>query len=289
LGALTEALSNWIKEILINGILSNFTNLFDYVNEQVSGVAGDIGITPMEWNSNVFNMIQNLSETVIMPIAGIVLTFIMTYELIQMIIDKNNLHDLDTWIFFKWVFKTFIAIIVITNTWDIVMGIFELAQNIVQTASGVISADTAIDISTVIADMEDVLKEMDVGELLGLWLQTFVVQIIMKALGIAIFIITFGRMLEIYMVTSIAPIPMATMANREWGQMGQNYLKSIIALAFQAFMIIVCVGIYAALVENITLEDDIMKSVWICLGYTVLLCFTLFKTGSLSKSLFSAH
>ena len=289
MGALTEALSNWIKEILINGILSNFTNLFDYVNEQVSGVAGDIGITPMEWNSNVFNMIQNLSETVIMPIAGIVLTFIMTYELIQMIIDKNNLHDLDTWIFFKWVFKTFIAIIVITNTWDIVMGIFELAQNIVQTASGVISADTAIDISTVIADMEDVLKEMDVGELLGLWLQTFVVQIIMKALGIAIFIITFGRMLEIYMVTSIAPIPMATMANREWGQMGQNYLKSIIALAFQAFMIIVCVGIYAALVENITLEDDIMKSVWICLGYTVLLCFTLFKTGSLSKSLFSAH
>lgn len=234
-------------------------------------------------------MIQILSESVIVPIAGLILAFVMTLELIQLLVEKNNLHDVDTWMFFKWIFKTAAAILIVTNTWNIVMGVFDAAQSVVARASGVITADTSIDISSVIPDMETRLAEMELGPLLGLWMQSAFVGITMWALTICIFIVIYGRMIEIYLVTSVAPIPMATMMGREWGGMGQNYLRSLFALGFQAFLIIVCVAIYAVLVENIALEDDIIAAIWTCVGYTVLLCFTLFKTGSLSKQVFQAH
>ena len=234
-------------------------------------------------------MVQNLSETVIVPIAGMILAFVMTLELIQLIIDKNNLNDVDTWMFFKWIFKTACAILIVTNTWNIVMGVFDVAQSVVNRAAGVIISDASIDITSVVTDMESRLMEMELGPLFGLWFQSLFVGITMWALTICIFIIVYGRMVEIYLVTSVAPIPMATMLNREWGQMGQNYLRSLFALGFQAFLIIICVGIYAVLVQNIAMESDIIAAIWSCVGYTVLLCFTLFKTGSLAKSVFNAH
>lgn len=234
-------------------------------------------------------MIRSLSETVILPIAGLILAFVMTLELIQLITDKNNLHDVDTWMFFKWIFKTACAVLIVTNTWAIVMGVFDVAQSVVARASGVVAGNASIDISSVTADLETRLMEMDLGPLFGLWFQSLFVGITMWALSICIFIIAYGRMVEIYLVTSVAPIPMATMTNREWGQMGQNYLRSLFALGFQAFLIIVCVGIYAVLVQDIATETDVIAAIWGCVGYTVLLCFTLFKTGSLSKSVFNAH
>lgn len=284
-----DMIQEWFKELLIDGIISNLTGMFDTLNTKVGEIAGEVGMTPSAWNSGIFNMVRNLSETVIVPIAGIVLTFVMCYELIQLIVEKNNLHDFDTWIFFKWIFKTFCAVLIVTNTWNIVMGVFDAAQSVVARASGVITADTSIDISSVIPDMETRLAEMELGPLLGLWMQSAFVGITMWALTICIFIVIYGRMIEIYLVTSVAPIPMATMMGREWGGMGQNYLRSLFALGFQAFLIIVCVAIYAVLVENIALEDDIIAAIWTCVGYTVLLCFTLFKTGSLSKQVFQAH
>ena len=223
------------------------------------------------------------------PIAGVILAFVMTLELIQLIVDKNNFHDIESAVFFKWIFKSACAILIVTNTWDIVMGVFDVAQGMVNNASGVIIGDTAIDISSVTADLEARLMEMDLGPLFGLWFQSLFVGITMWALTICIFIVIYGRMVEIYLVTSVAPIPMAAMMGREWGGMGQNYLRSLMALGFQAFLIIVCVGIYAVLVENIALDDDIIGAIWSCVGYTVLLCFTLFKTGSLAKSIFAAH
>lgn len=234
-------------------------------------------------------MIQNLSETVILPIAGLILALVMTLELIQMITDKNNLNDVDTWMFFKWIFKTACSILIVTNTWNIVMGVFDMAQSVVARASGVIVGNTAIDISSVITNLHDRLMEMDIGPLFGLWFQSLFVGVTMWALTICIFIVIYGRMIEIYLVTSVAPIPMATITNREWGQMGQGYLRSLFALGFQAFLIIICVAIYAVLVQNIATETDIIKAIWTCMGYTVLLCFTLFKTGSLAKSVFNAH
>ena len=236
-----------------------------------------------------FNMIRSLSENVIVPIAGVIITFVMCYELIQLVIEKNNLHDLDTWIFFKWIFKTFVAVLLVTNTWNIVMGVFDITQSVVNDSAGVIISDTSIDIATVITDIEAKLDAMSVGGLLGLWFQSLFVGLTMKALSICIMLVVYGRMIEIYLVTSIAPIPVATMVNREWGGMGQNYLKSLLALGFQAFLILVCVGIYAVLIQTIAATDDISGAIWSCMGYTVLLCFTLFKTGSLAKSVFSAH
>ena len=290
MGMILDSIAEWLKEVLVGGIISNLSGMFDSVNSQVGDIAGQVGATPQAWNGTIYNMIRTLSDNVILPIAGVILAFVMTMELIQMVSDKNNMHgDVDTWMFFKWIFKTACAVLIVTNTWNIVMGVFDVGQGVVNSAAGVISADTSIDISTIVVDLEERLMEMDIGPLFGLWFQSLFVGICTWALTICIFIITYGRMIEIYLVTSVAPIPMATMVSKESGNMGQNYLRSLFALAFQAFLIIVCVAIYAALVENIAVETDISAAIWTCMGYTVLLCFTLFKTGSMAKSIFSAH
>ena len=286
---LWNKVTEWLKEMLIGSIMGNLTGLFDSVNEQVSEIATTVGTTPQGWNAGVFIMIQSLSETVIVPIAGIILTFVMTYELIQMIIDRNNMHDFETFMFFKWIFKTFVAVFLVTNTWNIVMAIFDVAQNVVSQSGGIISGSTSIDLSTAIPDMEAQLEAMDLGPLLGLWFQSMVVGLTMNILSICIFLVVYGRMIEIYLVTSVGPIPFATMSNREWSSVGQNYLKSLIALGFQAFLIMICVGIYAVLIQEISTADNISAAIWGCMGYTVLLCFTLFKTGSMAKGIFSAH
>ena len=284
-----DKIAEWLKGLLVSGIVSNLSGLFDSINTRVSDVASTVGTTPQEWNSGIFNMIRSLSENVMVPIAGIILTFVMCLELIQLTIERKNLHEFETFVFFKWILKTFAAVLIVTNTWNIVMGVFDVAQHVVSNAAGVIIGDTALDIATVAGDLEATLNEMDIGPLLGLWFQSSLMGIIAWVLSICIFIIVYGRMIEIYMVTSVAPIPMATMANREWGQMGQNYLRSLFALGFQAFLIMVCVGIYAVLVQGISLGGDISTALWTCIGYTVLLCFTLFKSGSVAKSVFNAH
>lgn len=286
---LWNKLTEWLKEMLVGGIMGNLTGLFDSINDQVAEIAGTVGTTPQGWNSGVFSMVQSLSQNVVVPIAGVILAIVMAMELIQMIIDRNNMNDFDIGQIVKWVLKSFFAVILVTSTWDIVMGIFDLAQAVVDNAAGVIISDTSLDLSSVITDMEAKLMEMEIGPLFSLWIQSALIGILSWILTICIFIIVYGRMIEIYLVTSIAPIPMATMGNREWSQMGQNYLRSLFALGFQAFLIIVCVAVYAVLVQSIAVETDVIKAIWTCIGYTVLLCFTLFKTSSLSKSIFNAH
>ena len=287
--SILDKLAEWLKELLIDGITGNLSGMFDTVNTKVGEIAGEVGMTPSAWNGGVFNLIRNLSETVIIPIAGIILPFVMCYELIQLVVEKNNLHDIDTWMFFKWIFKTFVAVLLVTNTWNIVMAIFDVAQSVVNQSGGLISSTTDIDLATAIPDMEAQLEAMDLGPLLGLWFQSMVVGLTMNILSICIFLVVYGRMIEIYLVTSIGPIPFATMSNREWSGVGQNYLKSLIALGFQAFLIMICVGIYAGLIQEISTSDNLSAAIWGCMGYTVLLCFTLFKTGSMAKSLFGTH
>ena len=281
--------TEWLKGILIGGIMGNLQGLFDNVNQQVSGIAGQVGTTPQAWNSGVYSMIRSLSDNVILPVAGVILAIVMTMELLQLVLEKNNLQSFETWIFFKWIFKTFCAILIVTNTWDIIMGIFDAAQSVVRSAAGIIRADTDIDLVQVIGDLEVRLQEMELGALLGLWFQTLFVGVTIQALSICIFVIVYGRMVEIYVVTSLAPIPMATMMNHSWGQMGQNYLRSLFALGFQAFLIIVCVAIYAVLVHTIAVGTDVVAAIWTCIGYTVLLCFSLFKSGGVAKQIFGAH
>ena len=288
MGFLTDWITEWLKDLLVNGILGNLSGLFDNVNNQVGEIAGTVGMTPGAFNPGVFALIRTLSETVVLPVAGILLTFVMTWELIQLIIDQNNLHQLDTWIFFKWVFKTMAAVLILTNTFNIVAGIFDVSQSVVNNAAGLISGSTAIT-GDMMATLEAELWLMDVGPLLGLWLQSFLIQIIVLAMNIVVFIIVYGRMVEIYLLTSLAPLPMATLTNREMGGMGQNYMKSLLAVGFQGLLIMVCVAIYAVLVQSIAISGDPMGAIWSAIGYTVLLCFTLFKTGNISKAIFAAH
>ena len=286
---LWASITDWLRDVLVSGILSNLSGMFDGVNEKIGDIAGQVGATPQAWNSSIFNMVHSLSETVILPIAGVMLAFIMTLELIQMVTERNSLHDVDSWMFFRWIFKNACAILIVSNTWNIVMGAFDAAQEVVSRSAGVITGDASIDLTAVIPDMEAQLRAMELGPLLGLWFQSMFIGITMWALTICIFIITYGRMIEVYLVTSVAPIPMAAMLGKEFGGMGQNYLKSLFALGFQAFLIMVCVAIYAILVQSIAVSGDISKAIWTCMGYTVLLCFTLFKTGSLAKAVFQAH
>jgi len=287
---ITDWINDWIRELLINAITANLSGLFDTVNDRVGDIASQVGLTPSAWNGGIYNMIHNLSQTVMLPIAGVILAFIMTLELIKLITEKNNMHDVDTWMFFKWIFKTAAAVIIVTNTWNIVMGVFDVAQSIVNSAAGVISGGTDLDSAAMIADLEAQLEAMDTGALLGLMFQSLIVRITTPILSVCIFVIIYGRMIEIYLVTSVAPIPMAMMLDREMGGgMGQSYLRSLFALGFQAFLILVCVAIYAVLVSSIAMDADIFKAIWTCMGYTVLLCFTLFKTGSVSKSVFAAR
>ena len=286
--SILQQITDWLKEMLVEAIMGNLSGLFDSVNNQVGEIASDVGMTPANFSPGVFAMIRNISENVIIPIAGLILTFIVCHELIQLIIDHNNLANFETWIFFKWVFKTFVAVMLITNTFNITMAVFDVSQHVFNASAGIISGSTAVDASA-LETMEETLNAMELGPLLGLFLQSFIVQVTMSILSVVIFVIVYGRMVEIYLMTSLAPIPFSTFGNREQSQIGQNYLRSLFALGFQGFLIIICVGIYAVLVQSVAFSDDIIASIWGVMGYTVLLCFTLFKTGSLAKSVFSAH
>lgn len=286
--SILEQITVWLKSMIISGIMGNLSGMFDSVNQQVGQIAGDVGTTPANFSPAVFSMIRNISESVILPIAGMVLTFIACYELIQMLIEHNNLANFETWTFFKWVFKTFLAVTLISNTFNITMAVFDAAQQVISRSGGLISGSTSVSDATLTA-MQATLEGMDLGPLLGLYLQTFVVQVTMLALSAIIFVIVYGRMVEIYLMVSLAPIPFATFGNHEQSHTGQNYLRSLFALGFQGFLIMICVGIYAVLIQNLSFSDNIISSIWGVLGYTVLLAFTLFKTGSLAKSVFAAH
>ena len=283
-----QQITEWLKEVNISAIMGTLSGMFESVNTQVGEIATSVGMTPANFSPEVFAMVRNVSESVIIPIAGLILTFIACYELIQMIIDHNNLANFETWIFFKWVFKTFMAVMLITNTFNITMAVFDVAQHVVNSSAGIIAGDTAID-ATALEQLEETLNGMELGPLIGLLMQSFVIQFTMSALAIVIFVIVYGRMIEIYLMVSLAPIPFSTFGNREQSQIGQNYLRSLFAIGFQGFLIIICVGVYAVLVQSVAFSDDIIASIWGVMGYTVLLCFTLFKTGGLAKSVFSAH
>lgn len=286
--SILEQITDWLKEMLVSGIMQNLSGMFDSVNQRVGDITTQVGTTPAAFSPGIFSMIQNVSESVIVPIAGMILTFIACYELIQMIIDHNNLSNFETWIFFKWVFKTFMAVTIITNCFNITMAVFDVAQQVISGAGGIISGSTAID-DAALQGMRQTIEAMDLGPLLGLYLQSFVVQTTIWVLGILIFVIVYGRMIEIYLMVSLAPIPFSTFGNREQSQIGQNYLRSLFAIGFQGFLILVCVGIYAVFIQSVAFSQDVIASLWGVVGYTVLLCFTLFKTGGLAKSVLNAH
>ena len=284
-----QAIVDWLREILVGGIISNLSGLYDSTNTRVAEIAGQIGTTPAAWNSSIYNMIRSLSDNVILPIAGVVLAFVMTLELIQLIVDRNNMHDVDTWMFFKYFVKAWVAIYLVSNTFTITMAVFDVGQSVVNSASGIINGETAIDVSSLSMQMQAAMATMEIGELVVLALETFLVSFCMKIMSVVITVIVYGRMIEIYLYTSLAPIPFATMSNREWGHVGTNYFRGLFALAFQAFLMMVCVAIYAALISSVRISSNMHSALIGVAAYTVILCFSLMKTGSLSKQIFGSH
>ena len=278
-----------MRDLLTGMVTSNLTTMFTDVNEKTGEIAAQVGMTPQGWNSSIYNMVQSLSNSVIVPIAGIIITMVLCYELISMLTERNNLHDVDTWMFFKYFFKMWVAVFLVSNTWTITMAVFDVGQSVVNSAAGTISGSTTIDISSFTSTISTTMESMELGELFVLMLETFILSFCMKVMSVLIMVIMFGRMIEIYLYTSVAPIPFATMSNREWGQMGTNYFRGLFALAFQAFLMMVCVGIYAALVASIELTDNVHSALFGVAAYTIILCFSLLKTGSLSKQIFNTH
>lgn len=288
MGILTDWITEFLKELLIDGIMGNLSGLFDSVNHRVGEIAVEVGTTPAAWNAGVFSLIRNLSESVILPIAGLILAFVATYELIQMILEKNNMHEFDVANIYKWAFKTACAILILSNTFNIVNAVFDVSQSVIASAGGLIQGSTDIT-EDMLANLETTLEGMDLGPLLGLWLQSSVIGLTMQIMGIIIFVLVYGRMIEIYLMTSLAPLPVATLSNRELGGTGQNYLKSLFAVGFQGMLILVCVAIYAVLIQGIATGGDPIGAIWGTVGYTVLLCFMLFKTGGIAQRIFGAH
>ena len=284
-----DAIEEWMRDLLTGMVTSNLTTMFTDVNEKTGEIATQVGMTPQGWNSSIYNMVQSLSNSVIVPIAGIIITMVLCYELISMLTERNNLHDVDTWMFFKYFFKMWVAVFLVSNTWTITMAVFDVGQSVVNSAAGTISGSMAIDISSFTSTISTTMESMELGELFVLMLETFILSFCMKVMSVLIMVIMFGRMIEIYLYTSVAPIPFATMSNREWGQMGTNYFRGLFALAFQAFLMMVCVGIYAALVASIELTDNVHSALFGVVAYTIILCFSLLKTGSLSKQIFNTH
>ncbi|MDD3185046.1 MAG: CD0415/CD1112 family protein [Anaerostipes sp.] len=284
-----DAIEEWMRELLTGMISSNLDRMFTDVNQKTGEIASQVGQTPQGWNGSIFSMIQNLSTSVILPIAGMIITFVLCYELISMLTERNNMHDMDTWMFFKYFVKMWIAVYLVSNTFTITMAIFDVAQSVVNSAAGLIGGDTALNIDSIITNLDTTLEAMEVGELVVIALETLIVSFCMKIMSVVITVILYGRMIEIYLYTSVAPIPFATMSNREWGQIGTNYLRGLFALAFQAFLMMVCVAIYAVLVANIAVSDNLSSALFGVMAYTVILCFSLFKTSALSKSIFNAH
>ena len=284
-----NAIEEWMRDLLTGMVTSNLTTMFTDVNEKTGEIASQVGMTPQGWNSSIYNMVHSLSNSVIVPIAGIIITMVLCYELISMLTERNNLHDVDTWMFFKYFFKMWVAVFLVTNTWTITMAVFDVGQSVVNSAAGAIGGTTTIDISALTATINTTMESMELGELFVLMLETFILSFCMKIMSVLITVIMYGRMIEIYLYTSVAPIPFATMSNREWGQMGTNYFRGLFALAFQAFLMMVCVGIYAALVASIHLTSNIHSALFGIAAYTIILCFSLLKTGTLSKQIFNTH
>ena len=273
-----------LKDMIIPYLMSVLQTMFDCVNDQVGTIASDVGTTPSAFNPTVFGMIRNISETVIMPIAGIILTFIACYELIQLITSYNNLANFETWFIFKWVFKTAIAVEIITHTFDFTMAVFDVAQHIILNAGGVIASSTAVDASA-LASMQATIEAMDIWSIFALFFQVSIIMIVTQILSKLIFVIIYVRMIEIYMYVSLAPIPLATFGNKEQSTICFNYGKSLFALGLQGFLIMICVGIYAALIQSLSFSSDIVGSLWGVVGYTILLAFSLFKTNTVAKAI----
>ena len=282
-----DKIEEFFKELLLGGIQANLESMFIDINDKVGAVATDIGKTPMGWNSEVFNFIKSINDSVIIPIAGLIITEVLCIELINMVMQKNNMHDTDTFEFFKYMIKMWIAVWLVSHAFTFSMAVFDVAQHLVNQAAGVINTSATVS-GDQIVQMVEGLKDKGLGELVMILFETSLVKVAIQVMSVVIMLVVYGRMFEIYVYCSVSAIPFATMGNKEWGQIGTNYIKGLFAIGLQGLFLIICLGIYAVLVKTIKITD-IHASTFMILGYALLLGLMMLKSGTLAKSVLNAH
>ena len=282
-----DKIEEFFKELLLGGIQANLESMFLDINDKVGAVATDVGKTPMGWNGDVFAFIKSINDSVIIPIAGLIITAVLCIELINMVMQKNNMHDTDTFEFFKYIIKMWIAVWLVSHAFEFSMAVFDVAQHMVNKAAGVINTSATVSGDQIVA-MMDTLKEKGLGELVMILFETSLIEVAIQVISVVIMLVVYGRMFEIYVYSSVSAIPFATMGNKEWGQIGTNYIKGLFALGLQGLFLMVCLGIYAVLVKTIKITD-IHTSTMTILGYAVLLGLMMLKSGTLAKSILNAH
>lgn len=282
-----DKIEEFFKELLLGGIQANLESMFIDINDKVGSVATDIGKTPMGWNSEVFNFIKSINDSVIIPIAGLIITAVLCIELINMVMQKNNMHDTDTFEFFKYMIKMWIAVWLVSHAFTFSMAVFDVAQHLVNQAAGVINTSATVS-GDQIVQMVEGLKDKGLGELVMILFETSLVKVAIQVMSVVIMLVVYGRMFEIYVYASVSAIPFATMGNKEWGQIGTNYIKGLFAIGLQGLFLIICLGIYAVLVKTIKITD-IHASTFMILGYALLLGLMMLRSGTLAKSVLNAH
>ena len=282
-----DKIEEFFKELLLGGIQANLESMFLDINDKVGAVSTDVGKTPMGWNGDVFAFIKSINDSVIIPIAGLIITAVLCIELINMVMQKNNMHDTDTFEFFKYIIKMWIAVWLVSHAFEFSMAVFDVAQHMVNKAAGVINTSATVSGDQIVA-MMDTLKEKGLGELVMILFETSLIKVAIQVISVVIMLVVYGRMFEIYVYSSVSAIPFATMGNKEWGQIGTNYIKGLFALGLQGLFLMVCLGIYAVLVKTIKITD-IHTSTMTILGYAVLLGLMMLKSGTLAKSILNAH
>lgn len=282
-----DKIEEFFKELLLGGIQANLESMFLDINDKVGAVATDVGKTPMGWNGDVFAFIKSINDSVIIPIAGLIITAVLCIELINMVMQKNNMHDTDNFEFFKYIIKMWIAVWLVSHAFEFSMAVFDVAQHMVNKAAGVINTSATVSGDQIVA-MMDTLKEKGLGELVMILFETSLIKVAIQVISVVIMLVVYGRMFEIYVYSSVSAIPFATMGNKEWGQIGTNYIKGLFALGLQGLFLMVCLGIYAVLVKTIKITD-IHTSTMTILGYAVLLGLMMLKSGTLAKSVLNAH
>ena len=282
-----DKIEEFFKEFLLGGIQANLESMFIDINDKVGAVATDIGKTPMGWNSEVFNFIKSINDSVIIPIAGLIITAVLCIELINMVMQKNNMHDTDTFEFFKYMIKMWIAVWLVSHAFTFSMAVFDVAQHLVNQVAGVINTSATVS-GDQIVQMVEGLKDKGLGELVMILFETSLVKVAIQVMSVVIMLVVYGRMFEIYVYCSVSAIPFATMGNKEWGQIGTNYIKGLFAIGLQGLFLIICLGIYAVLVKTIKITD-IHASTFMILGYALLLGLMMLKSGTLAKSVLNTH
>ena len=282
-----DKIEEFFKELLLGGIQANLESMFLDINDKVGAIATDVGKTPMGWNGQVFSFIKSINDSVIIPIAGLIITAVLCIELINIVMQKNNMHDTDSFEFFKYIIKMWIAVWLVSHAFEFSMAVFDVAQHMVNKAAGVINTSAVIS-GDQIVKMVDGLKDKGLGELVMILFETSLIKIAIQGISIVIMLVVYGRMFEIYVYSSVSAIPFATMGNKEWGQIGTNYIKGLFAIGLQGLFLMVCLGIYTVLVKTIQITD-IHTSTFTILGYAVLPGLMMLKSGTLAKSILNAH